>query len=118
MKMKIISTSIQLYQESGIYNKKVEEKMDKQGLLSLKKNKNGSYIILIQYCKDGTFLKSTGVSLPKLNTTQVEFFKRKQKLPSNVPNYEIFNNHKVGELDKFDNLIIILSINPEIQIKE
>ena len=79
--------------------------MDKQGLLSLKKNKNGSYIILIQYCKDGTFLKSTGVSLPKLNTTQVEFFKRKQKLPSNVPNYEIFNDHIVGELGKFDNLI-------------
>lgn len=79
--------------------------MDKQGLISLKKNKNGSYIILIQYCKNGTFLKSTGVSLPKLNSTQVEIFKRKQKLPSNVPNYEIFNNHIVGELDKFDNLI-------------
>ncbi len=79
--------------------------MDKQGSLSLKKNKNGSYIILIQYCKEGTFLKSTGVSLPKLYATQEEFFKRKKKLPSNVPNYEIFNNHITGELDKFNNLI-------------
>jgi hypothetical protein len=65
MKMKNISTSIQLFHERGIYNKKGREKMDKQGLLSLKRNKNGSYIILIQYCKDGTFLKSTGVSLER-----------------------------------------------------
>jgi hypothetical protein len=77
--------------------------MEKQALLTIKKNKNGSCIILIQYCKEGVFLQSTGVTL-KLNETQVDFFKRKQRLPSNVPNYEILNVHLARELDKFNSL--------------
>ncbi|MGD0584066.1 MAG: hypothetical protein ABR974_14120 [Bacteroidales bacterium] len=37
--------------------------MDKEVLFSIKKNKNGTFIISLQYCKEGVYLKSTGVSL-------------------------------------------------------
>jgi len=65
--------------------------MEKQALLTIKKNKNGSCIILIQYCKEGAFLQSTGVTL-KLNENQVDFFKIKQRLPSNAREHAILSH--------------------------
>ncbi len=78
--------------------------MEKKPLLTSKKNKNGTYNLLTQYCKEGAFLKSTGVTV-RLNSKQVEFFKRHQRLPSNVPNYELFNQHLEMELDKLEGII-------------
>lgn len=78
--------------------------MEKEVTISVKKNQNGTYGIFLQYCKEGVFLKSTGISL-RLNDTQLDFLKRKNKFSSNVPNYEIFNERLENEVKKLNSLI-------------
>jgi hypothetical protein len=78
--------------------------MENKTLLCLKKNKNGTSNIYIQYCNDGVFLKSTEVTV-RLNAEQIEFFKRKQKLSSKVLNYEILNNKIIQEQNKLNETI-------------
>lgn len=78
--------------------------MEKNTLLCLKKNKNGTSNIYAQYCNDGVFLKSTGVTV-RLNADQVYFFKRRQKLPSSVLNYEVLNKKILDERDKLNETI-------------
>jgi len=75
--------------------------MNKETLISVKKNQNGSYTIFLQYCKEGVYLKSTGITL-KLNEVQVSFVKRKNKIPSSIPNYEIFNEKIEKEQEKLN----------------
>ena len=72
--------------------------MEKKILISLKKNKNGSYAVLLQYCKEGTFLQSAGLTL-RLNQNQFVFYKKNKRLPSTLLNYEVYNsylNQEVG----------------------
>jgi hypothetical protein len=72
--------------------------MEKEVAISVKKNPNGSYRIFVQYCKAGVYPKSTGITL-RLNESQLDFIKRKNKIPSNVGIYELFNSriHEVKD---------------------
>ena len=58
--------------------------MEKEVAISVKKNPNGSYGIFVQYCKEGVYLKSTGITL-RLNDSQLDFIEKKNKISSNVP---------------------------------
>ena len=78
--------------------------MEKKILISLKKNKNGSYAVLLQYCKEGTFLQSAGLTL-RLNHNQFLFYKKNKRLPSTLLNYEVYNSYLNQEVGKLQNQI-------------
>jgi hypothetical protein len=78
--------------------------MEKRILISLKKNKNGSYAVLLQHCKEGTFLKSAGLTL-RLNQNQFIFYKKNKRLPSTLLNYEVYNSYLNQEVGKLQNQI-------------
>jgi hypothetical protein len=78
--------------------------MEKEVLISLKKNKNGSFAVLLQYCKEGVYLKSAGLTL-NLNSNQLMFYKKNKRLPSTLLNYEIYNDHLKKQVEILKNQI-------------
>lgn len=73
--------------------------------VSAKKNKNGSYSFFLQYCHEGVYLKTTGINKLYLNKNQLDFFQKKKKLPSTVPNYVVFNDKLNSEMENLDGIV-------------
>jgi hypothetical protein len=58
----------------------------------------------LQYCKEGTFLQSAGLTL-RLNQNQFVFYKKNKRLPSTLLNYEVYNSYLNQEVGKLQNQI-------------